>query len=92
MRTVYKYPLTQHANGQHIEVPRGSEPLFVGINPATGWLAVWVEVDPDVDDTTTMTFIIVGTGSPLPDIAHTHFGSVVINAFVFHVYRLGADG
>ncbi len=81
-RTIYKYPFMDSTT---IEVTSGEpKPLFAGIDPATGAVAVWCEVDPDGEDTATFSF--VGTGWEVPQ--GSYVGSCIApGGFVWHVYR-----
>ena len=66
MRVVWKY-LLQDIDITH-EMPYKAQPRAVGIDPATGEIALWCEVDPG-QPTARHQFHVRGTGHPLGEVA-----------------------
>lgn len=81
--TIWKFPLAIEAE-QVVTAPLGAQLLHVGLDP-NGQLCVWMQVDPEAGYRA-ITFYIVGTGHPIP-IETVYLGSVVMGAYVWHVFR-----
>ncbi len=90
MRTVYKYPMQMVGGEQIVRMPIGSNVLACqnqGEDPQ-----LWAEVN-DQNDMTDRTFIIVGTGHPLPEGASLKFidtFQMVGGSLIFHVFEIYA--
>lgn len=73
-------------------MPRGAH--IIGVHAQNEVPVIWAEVDPNAPADETRTFAIVGTGQPLPDVAHEHdryhHGTALLYAgtFVLHVYEV----
>lgn len=85
MRTVWKFPLIS-TGPCDIDVPEGGVIKFVGVDPATGLLAFWAEVDANAS-TKPRRFQVCGTGLSVPDRA-AHLGSVIQGTLVWHLYEI----
>jgi hypothetical protein len=87
MRVVWKYTLLD-VDVTH-EMPYKAQPRAVGIDPDSGDIAVWVEVNP-AEPTVRHRFHLHGTGHPLGEAAgRPCIGTVHRGPFVFHVYDGG---
>lgn len=88
MRTVWKYPLNPGVT--RVQLTSSYLVRSVGVDPATGEPAVWVELEPARTPTTT-TFVTYGTGHEhlVPEADHTavFVGTVWQVPFVWHVYE-----
>lgn len=88
MRTVWKYPLAWTAEPQTVKMPPGAAPRRFAMQSGTA--TVWAEVNVPDDgptDPEDRRFVIVGTGSPVPEGFATYRGTVDHNGFVFHLYE-----
>ena len=85
--TIWKWPLlgTPEAATDHptIDMPYGATVLCV--QTQGGRPCIWAEVDP-AQPTESRTFVIVGTGQPIPDDAGPYIGTWQSGPFVFHVF------
>lgn len=85
MKTVFKYTLaiTDH---QEITLPKGAQPLSVGIQ--NGHLMLWCLVDDQADLAMPRDVYVHGTGHKVDDIPLQYLGTVMLNggALVFHVF------
>lgn len=86
MRTIYKYRINFGAPS--LEIPLGSKCIHVGSQGEH--VCMWVEVDDDAQlETERWHLFIIGTGHQLPAGAeHEHLGSVIMDPFVWHLYRV----
>ena len=89
MRTVWKHIL-QIGETTTIGATLCPSVNHVGVDPAGGGLAVWVDHYTETPPLVlfapvVMKFHVVGTGWEVPDRAR-HVGSVVAGQFVWHVY------
>ena len=89
MRTVWKFPL--ELGTTKVVARLGYEVRSVGIDPATGGPAVWIEVTPNAAPSITE-FVIYGTGHehiepPTSDHVTRFVGSVWQGPYVWHVYE-----
>ena len=91
MKTIWKF-LIGSTGPCDIDVPTGCELVHVDRDPATGLMAFWAEVEPDVGKSPRR-FKIVGTGHPIPKGA-AHRGTMIQGDYVWHLYELDrpADG
>jgi len=83
MKTIYKYPI-QITDEQEIQMPCDANVIHAGLDPQ-GTPCLWVEVD-TAAPTEPVSVLVVGTGNPMPYVAHTHLGSFVQGPFVWHVF------
>lgn len=85
-RRVYKFRLQPGVN--YVDVPKGAIPRAVGLDPETGWPAMWAEVNPDAP-TFGALVLLIGTGDVLPGEAARYLGSVIghNDMLVWHVYN-----
>ena len=85
MKTVWKFQLEPRGGRRTFNVPDGF-PLFVGTDPA-GHLCVWMQIS-DKAIPKPMSFVVVGTGHPVPEDEKTHWvGSATMGNYVWHVYE-----
>ena len=90
MKTIWKYKL-EVMDRQQITMPEAAEIIHVAA--VQDELCVWVKVDP-MRPPETRTFVIVGTGHPIPDdVEHRHaVGTAVFELkhgpFVWHVFEV----
>jgi hypothetical protein len=88
MRTVWKFTIPLHSKARDtlsFDAPAGAEPTLVGIDPATGDIGIWLEVETDRPKEL-RTFSVVGTGHRVPA-DWRRAGSVIDGQFVWHVYE-----
>lgn len=86
MKTIWKYEV---GLGQTtITIPVGSIIVSAGLDPATGGLAVWAEVESD-SPTETLEITVAGTGKKRP--RGSFVGSVMQGPFMWHIYE-GVEG
>ncbi len=83
MKTIYKYPI-KITDEQEIQMPGEVTVLHAGLDPQ-GVPCVWAMVDSDLP-TGPVSILVIGTGNPMPYVAHTHLGSFVQGPFVWHVF------
>ena len=83
MKTIYKYSI-KVTDKQEIQIPCNAKIIHVGLDPQ-GVPCLWAEVDTTAPMKPVSVFI-VGTGNPMPHVAHTHFGSFIQGPFMWHVY------
>ena len=86
MRTIFKYPLEVTDNEQKMLMPEGARVVNVGTQ-LDGFVYLWALVDSSsrpFSVTTIRTFVIVGTGHPIPD-GVEYVGTVQQGPFVWHV-------
>ena len=81
---IWKYIL-EIRDVQTLLIPRKAEGLSVQIQ--RGHICLWVKVNPNAP-TEERTFIIRGTGHPLPEGKLSHIGSVQQHDFVWHVFEV----
>jgi hypothetical protein len=89
MRTVWKYVIPIEGRMEMKDMIRPF-PVHVGIDPQTGWIAVWIDHLTEQPERvlyglTELSFQIVGTGHEAPE-GWAHAGSVIQDIFVWHVY------
>jgi hypothetical protein len=92
MKTIYKYPL-ELTDRQAVSMPIGSK--ILSVDNQNGTICVWAEVDSDVPHNRYYSFRIVGTGNPIDFTTkpnetvrpYNFLGTVIMNPFVWHVYR-----
>lgn len=68
------------------EIPAAAKPVSIGIDPAGGMIAMWVEFEPRWPNEFRR-FSVHGTGHPIPS-DRQYVGSVIDGRFVWHVYEL----
>lgn len=84
MRVVWKYPLGPTlTRSVLVSDPRV---VFVGLDPASGFPAVWIEHTPDGDDPVNLLLAAIGTGHTIPAEVGAHVGSLIDGGFVWHIY------
>jgi hypothetical protein len=85
---IFRYPLPI-TDSVRIDMPAGAEPISVG-PPRNGAedLDMWAIVDPN-SPAAPRTFLVVGTGNPIPDGCARFVGTVVTHggALVWHVFE-----
>jgi hypothetical protein len=88
-RSVWKFPLSI-GDITTINVATQTLPCLVGLDPASGGPAIWLEVEPD-GEPRERRFVIYGTGHPIEGDGgypyDLHIGSLIQNAFVWHIYE-----
>jgi hypothetical protein len=86
-QTIYKYRLKLD-DEVVLEMPRDA--IVIKVAEQYGHLCLWAEVDSDAKATDLRTFLIAGTGRPLPRHVKIHVGTVVMPGgnLVVHVYEL----
>lgn len=89
MKTVYKYSIPLQ-DGFEYTWPEDAEVIHVGIQ--NDYPYMWVLLTPDSEETMKRTFIVKGTGFPIPDDSW-HVGSFLMSQanLVFHVFELCND-
>jgi len=85
MRTVWKFPLDVSDRPTTVKVPHLAKPVHVGLDPATGQPAVWIELYDD-QPKAEREYKVHGTGHPTDD-SGTHVGAVIQGIFVWHGYE-----
>lgn len=86
MKTIWKYTLQPIST---FEMPIGAKPLSVGVQ-FEEVMCMWVMVDPTGPLVTyeERTFVVFGTGHPIPDNLDLNFiGTVMSDGLVFHVFE-----
>lgn len=85
MKTVWKFPVSR-ASITRIDIPFDAKIALVGLDPATGGVAIWVQLEKTAEKETRR-FRVYGTGQDIePD--DRHVGSVIDRDFVWHVYEM----
>lgn len=82
-RTIWKYDID---GGEVIKLtmPVGARPLAVQCQGRK--MCLWAEVEPG-NDYSIRTFVVLGTGSPMPNAVLVYIGTVQREMFVWHVYE-----
>lgn len=85
-KTVWKYRLEER-DRQTLVLPRKTEILSVGVQD--GRIFVWAKVDPETQVFEPRTFVIVGTGNPVPVDAALFIGTVHLygGELVLHIFE-----
>ncbi len=88
MHTIWKFPLVV-TDRQNIRLP--SLHRVLSVQEQGDQIMMWVAVDTDASYVNE-TFVIVGTGYPIPDdiAIKDHVGSVQQGMFVWHVFQQGS--
>lgn len=95
VRTVWKYDMALDSRPQTFDMPKGSALRHVAQQtPGLPSLQLWVEVAPppssDPVFMESRTFVVVGTGHPIPRGFTHHRGTVLMGQYVWHVYEGGS--
>lgn len=89
MRTILKFPI-RIGSVHKLPVPDTAIVRLVAIDPASGQLAIWIELDPNAPKVI-RSFAIFGTGEVIEDAGGAGFdtfvGSVIHGEFVWHIYE-----
>ena len=84
MKTIWKFPF-EIASFIEVEMPNNPEMLHVELQ---GWQpCLWAIVDPD-NEKRVFSFLLIGTGHPLPDNAAKHVGTFQQKQFVWHMFTV----
>jgi hypothetical protein len=91
MKAVWKYVLRVDTRRPVVVIDRETaNPIHVGVDPASGAPAIWVEVDTSEPEGSPFKhrFELFATGEPIT-VSGPHVGSVILTdlGLVFHVYR-----
>lgn len=84
MRTIWKFPLGPD-QPTIVSVPVDAKVVLVGIDPASGRRAVWIELD-DEQTMRDRAFKIHGTGGRI-SVGWQHVGSLIDGIYVWHIYE-----
>lgn len=84
MKVVFKYALTGVETS--ISLPPGAEVIHVGAQRDS--VCLWVLQEPQAPQTVDRKFFIVGTGHHEVAQGMRHVGSVVLPAYVWHVFEV----
>ncbi len=84
MRKVFKYEL-KWRDKVRVDMPRGSQPISVGVQDEA--LMLWALVDPDEDTNASFSFRVAGTGHPIEEENLDFIGTVHFHDLVFHVFE-----
>ena len=89
MRTIYKYPIPRESNNApfEVELPHGGEVLYFNVDPKIDSPCMWAQVRTD-RELVKRSFILVGTGYPIPPNAGMYYGSCVDGPYVWHLYSI----
>jgi hypothetical protein len=99
-RAIWKYtvPLGSPTDSSHapdtLNMPAGARVLAASLNPLTRYddpltIEMWAEVDmQQVGTDVERTFVVVGTGWPLPEEPTTHIATVRDGRFVWHLLEV----
>lgn len=85
-KTVWKFAVPITGSGRYIrELPRGAQPLYVGVQNGAPWL--WVLLDPG-EPPETHTFVLYGTGHMILN-AGAYIGSFMLldDTLVYHLFE-----
>lgn len=98
--TIWKFVLLATFGAvQDVRMPKGSQIVQVGVDPAMpeapGVVAIWAIVNPNAEKEARQ-FAVYGTGAAVPPgvTATQHRGTMVnvATGLVWHVFEVGADG
>lgn len=88
-RVIWKFPIPL-GELVTISLPAATQVRLTGLDPATGEVTIWVELDPDAARVDRR-FLVYGTGHPIKGDGgypwDIHVGSVIADPFVWHVYE-----
>lgn len=89
MRTVHRYVVPVNDEAHRIEL---TGPIIHVATRAEEHVELWAVVDTDADPTV-HTFLVVGTGQPMPDSAKCVVGSAITPSgrLVWHLVELGGE-
>jgi hypothetical protein len=87
MRVVHKYKLDRGVT-ELKDIPKNHKLLFADLD-LCGNLCVWIELNTKTpwEYRENVVYEVFGTGEELPKDGIKHVGSVVSQAFVWHIYR-----
>lgn len=93
MRSIWKYELSVKEN--ILTLPLGSIIRYVGSQDGGGCMlggvCMWVEVDPECNQTEEVVLNVVGTGWKAIMPNDVYVGTAQVGAFVWHVYERKQD-
>lgn len=81
-RKIFKYSLAP-AHSQMVGIPDGAKLLHVA--DQSGVFCIWADVDPD-SPAVQHEVRLVGTGDHTPPAEFSYLGTVLVAAYVWHVY------
>lgn len=86
MKVIWKFAFAGEFNGVtlYANLGKGAEVVHVGVDPGSGYPAIWIMHDPNKEQQQ-LKFQLIGTGTPIPD-GLEHVGSVIISPYVWHVF------